>query len=425
MFKRFFAALCFLTVLCVSVGVIPVYADTARCRVEVSFAGNFSFSTVGQPITVTASLEGSDTELAAKLMYTQESKDFKDAIGFRWIDLQNTGTATAQIVPESSGIYCFAAEIVDPATGKTVSSLETSWCTVLVIDPAEKLTVTDEHEFEAAIGGKNRYISVEGDLEFDDWGVLAVDQQTVLEITEGSSVTLRSTELALGSGSWDIGSTLIVSGTLNVGEGGAVSASDRGAKVFLSGDMSEGATSAYPNITVVYCNTTPFEAFEAESLADKDTGITAFLDGITNYTVFRVSKIAPEDQKYRVMSSLDDGEVLFAFQSNITEYEGSYTVSVPVGEEYEGKKMVVCTADLSVSGSVEPEVKTVKCQNGAVQITVDKYTAVMVKAPTGVLSEQGSVIIAIGAGAALLIVILFTVPALSKKAKDKKAKKEE
>lgn len=440
MFKRITTVLCAFVlcfVFCVTAGAETAadtdtntgsesVADTVTvtCSVSADLENDFMFSLVGRPIKLTCKVENGEG-LKARFKYAEESTEYEEGLGFKWKDVKSEDGVTATFVPETSGIFCFAAEVTDPQTKQTVSSLETVWCTVLVIDPAEKVTVTTEEELMEALKGRTRYILIDGDISFDNAGTVKVDQQFVVEINEGSTLTLTETQLYLAEGNWKVGGTLIVDGTLCVGYNSSVSSSDNGAQIFMCGNIMGMGIAESDKLKVTECNVSPLDPFNSKSLYDAVTGITAYWDKITNYNIFDVEMISENDSKYIALNSRNEGEVLEVFRPILTGCDGEYTVSVPINEKYAGQKLVVYTVDLSVSGTVTPTETVIKKSGSEVRLTVDNNTLVMVKTVPKLLSDSAVTVIIIGAMAVVVMVMLTVIPLITKAYKKKKQKAEE
>ncbi|MBQ5810443.1 MAG: hypothetical protein IIW23_02560 [Clostridia bacterium] len=418
--------LCFI-IICFALPVASA-APNRLIRVTVGLEWDYYFAALGQELTISTELEGgSESDLASfkpTIRYTKESTSFDEATGFKWIDIPSDGSAKIKWTPTEEGVYCFSAECQLPGSKKTISSLDGGMPIVLVVDMEKKAVVKNAEEFTAALSSGTHYISIQGDVVLKDMGSLNISQQVLLEIAKEGTLTLSGTELRLGNGRWNIGSTVIIDGTLKVEENATVMAGEYPVDVYVSGLVDGFDLKQVPKIQYIPLNVSPFEEFTGTYIEDKATGITTVIENMSNATLLSVSLLDPAQTLYGALAALDDGEVIIAFESEITEYDGKYTLSIPVDAKYNGKELTVYLLDKTVVGYVEPIESKATCQNGRVAITVDKNNIVMIKTAVSKIDTKTIAIIGAAAAALILMIVLVVIPAVAGGKKNKKEEKE-
>ncbi len=415
---------------CFLLALLPT-ASAARnnlyLRMDVAYEGDYYFAALGQELTVISTLEGGTDEdmkaFAPNVKYTKESTSYEEASGFMWIDIPNGKGTEVKWTPTEEGFYCFSASAKVPSSKKEISSLDSGLPVVLVVDMENKTVVKTADEFIAAITANKHYISVQGDIQLVDMGSVYVSQQSVLEIAEGATLTVSGTELYLGYGRWNMGSTVIVDGNLQINEGAALLTGNYPVDMFVSGRVVGCDAEKIPHIQYVGCNVSPFKEFTGTYIEDKATGITTVIENMDNSTILKVELLDTESTIYKALAAMDEGGVVTAFESSITEYEGEYTLSIPVDAKYNGKEMTVYLVDKTIVGYVEPQELKVVCNNGRVALKVDKNDIVMIKEPVSRFDTTTMLVIAAGGGALLIMLLAVIIPAIARNSKKKKAQK--
>ena len=412
--KRILAlCLCFVFMLSVLPVASAAPADVAFFRLTAGYDGDYYFAEPGSEITLYVSLENVSEEDTANFKptfkYTKENDDSDEATGFKWKDLEGD-----KFIPEEEGVYLFAAEGVLPSSGKTLSSLDGGIPAVSVVDTSKKTIVKTADELIAAAASGNNYISVQGDIDLVDAAV-HIGQRAIFEIAKGYTVNLKNSQLHFGIGKWKIGSTVLISGNISVDSTSSLHTGENPVDMFVSGRISGFDVKTLKQVQYVGCNVSPFEKFEGEYIENKNTGITTVVDNMTNATVLNIIPMGTTDQLYKPLAAMDRGEVIMAFESNVSEYDGEYTLKIPLDAKYKGKKIGVYIFDKTVSGYAEPSRQKIKYNGTALEITVDKNDVVMLKSPASIFSSPMFWPVVIGAAALVIMALSFLIPALSKK----------
>jgi len=402
--------------------------DNIYLRLEVGYEGqaDYSFAKLGQELTIYATLENGaegDDAFQPEIKYTKESTEYEEAKGFKWLDIESDGSATVKWTPTEDGLYCFSAETKVPSTKKTISSLDSGMPVILVVDMEKKTVVKTAEELVAALSADTHYISVEGDIALSGLGLLQVDQQIVFEVAADATLTVSGTELRFGTGKWNLGATVVIDGTLIVKEDGTVTSGEYPVDMFVSGDVEGWKPNGVTKIEYIGCNVSPFEVFEGDCIRDKATGITTVIEGMNNATVLDVTLLEAGKEPYTYLSEMDKGEVIIAFESSISNYEGQYTLSVPVDAKYNGLEVTVYIIDTSVEGFVRPTTQKAMCNGGIVAVTVDKDDVVMLKAPVPKYDQKTMIMIGVAGGALLLMILLGVVPMIVRSIRRRTKKK--
>lgn len=417
-----FLALC----LCLCFIVLNIPAASADgevyLRTEVGYGWDYYFASLGQELILYSTLENVSEEDSAafktQFKYTMESTDYDEATGFKWKKIESDGAKSIKWTPTQEGLYCISAEGVLASTGKTISSIDRGLSVVLVVDMEKKTVVKTADELIQAANSGAHYISVEGDIALDKKDV-HISQQTVFEVVKGYSLSLNESNLHFGIGRWNMGSTVLVDGNIIVNEGSSIQTGEYPVDLFVSGRITGYDVESVKNIQYIPSNVSPFEEFTGSYLEDKNTGITTVIDEMSNTTVLSVTTLSYLDPIFTAMENLDKGEVIKAFESDISNHEGEYTLTVPIDAKYNEKKLTVYLLDKSISGYTEPQKLKVECLEGKIQITVDSNDIVMIKAPAPLL-DGISLVIAIVGIAALAVMILVIAASASKRKKQRK-----
>ena len=412
------SALCLCFILMFSV--LPVAsaapANGAYFRLEVGYEGDYYFVEPGSEITLYSSLENVSAEDAAAFKpafkFTKENNDSEEATGFKWQDLEGD-----KFVPEEEGVYLFAAEGVLPSKGKSISSIDAGIPAVLVIDTSKKTVVTTAEELVAAVNSEVHYISVQGNIDLVD-SELHVGQRAIFEIARGYTINLKNSHLHFGIGQWKLGSTVLIDGNISVDGTSSLNTGNFPVDMFVSGRISGFDVKTLKQVQYVGCNVSPFEEFEGEYIENKNTGIKTTIENMSNATVLNIIPMGTTDQLYKPLASMDRGEVIMAFESNITDYDGEYTLKIPLDAKYKGKKIGVYIFDKTVSGYAEPTRQKIKYNGEALEITVDKNDVVMLKAPASIFSSPLFLPVSIGVAALAIMLLSFLAPAIFKKKKE-------
>ena len=353
--KRF-AALCLCAVIML-LGLPTALAarDNIYLRIEVGYPdqADYSFAKLGEELTIYAILENGaegDDAFVPEMKYTKESTEYDEAKGFRWLDIETDGSQTVKWTPAEDGLYCFCAEAKIPSNKKVLSSLDSGMPVILVVDMEKKTVVKTAEELTAALKTDTHYISVEGDVVLENMGLVQIDQQIVFEVSADASLTVSGTELRFGVGKWNLCATVVIDGMMTIKENAAVTSGEYPVEMFVSGDVEGWQSNGMSKIDYIDCNVSPFDEFSGEYIEDRSTGITTVIEGMNNATVLDVTLLETGKEPYTYLSQMDKGEVIIGFESSISNYEGQYTLSIPVDAKYNGKEITVKTSNEKQEG---------------------------------------------------------------------------